>query len=742
MKLTLPRRLVRNSIALATILAFMVAAALLVWAARPWLVTSPAAPSVLPGLMPRGAMLYIEAKNFSALLSDWNSSTEKQQWLHSANFEVFSRSRLFLRLADAQREFTAAVSIPPDMNLLSQAAGHESALALYDIGKLEFLYVSRAPSAGAMQSALWQARTKFEPRSSAGLPFFVHTDAESGRVLAFAFTGDYLLLATREDLLAASLELLAARTSTPTSAQAAAAAASAPNSSRGSAPPASVPAAKVPSLVDENWYKEAVSAAGAPGALRMVLNMTTISAAPHFRSYWIQSNVKEMQQYSAAVSDLYRSRDAYREERVLIYKPIEPTVTSASNVAALAASAAAAKSAPSGTPTPPITLQVAPGRPAPVTFATATSPASSNVASSKSAAVPSAPSPEDEQAVAALLRLVPSEAVVYRAFAAPGTDAALALLETKTLSPRLSQARPSKLAPTVYLSGGTVGSSADLETRIDQPPIVRAVSADGLDALRASLDAAKIRAALSFESTSDDPSASFVEIHSAVVLAAASDWDAGSLRASLARAVGESTTLRQLGAAWRSAGKSPNDYLELDGLVPLRAAVRGNLLLLSTDAPSIVSVLSRLNNPVSAAPAVYAAGFRHAAARPGFLRVTSALDLAGDFSSAPDAASATNESDENGGNDENQDPADADAAEASPAFAGLQTSASSAQFSLSPVSYPAYAPNDSADPNREPAFFSSNLASLSRVLSRLDSESIVIRRSGDKTFETIIYHWK
>ena len=113
------------------------------------------------GYVPAGALLYLQAKDFSSLLSDWNASPQKQAWLASSNYEVFSRSRLLLRLRDAGRQFATAAGLPPDMNFLTQVAGGQSALALYDIGKLQFLYVTRSPSATAMQSQLWQTRARF-----------------------------------------------------------------------------------------------------------------------------------------------------------------------------------------------------------------------------------------------------------------------------------------------------------------------------------------------------------------------------------------------------------------------------------------------------------------------------------------------------------------------------------------------------------------------------------------------------
>src|SRR5579884_53920 len=106
----------------------------------------PAPTHPLDQITPEGALLYIEAKDFSALLKDWNGSSERAQWLKSDDYRVFSNSRLFLRLGQASDQFAAAAGLPPSMQFLQQAAGGESALALYDIGELQFLYVTRLSS--------------------------------------------------------------------------------------------------------------------------------------------------------------------------------------------------------------------------------------------------------------------------------------------------------------------------------------------------------------------------------------------------------------------------------------------------------------------------------------------------------------------------------------------------------------------------------------------------------------------
>jgi hypothetical protein len=241
----------------------------------------------LPSLLPEGALMSIEARDFGSLLHDWKTSEEKRAWLTSDNHAAFSNSRLFERLSKAQDEFTAAAGLPADESLLDKVAGKQSCLGLYDIGNLEFVYVTRLEQQAIENSPLWQTRGKFEQRSEAGTAFYVHKDAQSSRVAAFASRDGWLILGTREDLVAGVLDRLAGKASQ--------------------------------NLAGESWFVEAVKQAkGERGDLRMVLNLEKIVPTPYFRSYWVQQNVTEMKQYSSAVSDLYRSSQSYREERVLV----------------------------------------------------------------------------------------------------------------------------------------------------------------------------------------------------------------------------------------------------------------------------------------------------------------------------------------------------------------------------------------------------------------------------------------
>ena len=268
-------------------LVLLLMAASLVW------VFAQVAPANRPmaSFFPPGPALYLEAKNFRGLMNEWNGSPEKTAWVASDNFQVFSRSTLFLKLQTAQTEFAIAAGVPPDMAFLQNVAGAESALAIYDIGELQFLYVARMPSARVLESSLWKVRGSYQPRKSSGLDYYVRTAKGSKRVAAFASAQNYLLLATREDLLAGALSLLAAQG---------------------------------PSIAAEPWYAQPVQAAKEAGDLRLVLNMPRLMQSPYMRSYWIQRNASELKQYGSAISDATRSATEIREDRTLFRLTEEP----------------------------------------------------------------------------------------------------------------------------------------------------------------------------------------------------------------------------------------------------------------------------------------------------------------------------------------------------------------------------------------------------------------------------------
>ena len=260
----------------------------------------------LATLMPSGALLYLEAPDFGRILRDWNSSQTKAGWLASQNYAAFSRSNLFTKLHDVYSEYGNAAGFTPDLPRLIEIAGSESALALYGIRDVEFLYITRMSQTNLAKSQLWTVRDKFQQRQAAGVDFFLRTDPASKRTVAFAFAKDYLFLATRDDLIAQSLELLAGTSN--------------------------------PSIASDPWYRDSVAAASGsnPRELRLVMNLDSLVKSTYFGSYWIQRNTSELRQYSAGLADVGRSGGDLVENRVFLHTPDTPA-NSSSDVASLLA---------------------------------------------------------------------------------------------------------------------------------------------------------------------------------------------------------------------------------------------------------------------------------------------------------------------------------------------------------------------------------------------------------------------
>ena len=483
-----------------------------------WALAQPG-PQPLATLFPTGALVYLEAKDFGSMLADWNGSAEKNAWLQSASYGEFSRSRLFLRLGEAQTEFAAAAGVPPDYALAGAVAGGNSALAMYHIGNVEFLYITHLASARAMNTVLWKARGNYQTRRAGGVEYYVKEDAGSHRVAAFGYAGNVLMIATKEDLIAGALERLAA-------------------TGRGS-------------VATEKWFTDSTQAAPAgSNDLRLVYNMERLAETPHFRSYWVQRNSRALAEFSSGLADLERERGEVRERRVLIR-----------GTAAAAA---------------------------------------------------------DEAATGALLAAVPDDAGFYRAWAHPEAESARRLIQEKIFSAGGTPGVQSRQAPVVAMTA-EAGAEQDLETRIDEAPLVEDRDALAFGALRERLAAMPIDGMLQVESTRAGDV--FVGTEAAIVVLARSAWDANAMRTALAQAAG---------TLWGSGS--------IGALEGITVAIDGRWLVVG-NSESLVNAIFGRRNRAAVAGAAYAAGWRHGRELGNFERMTRLIDFP-QIPAAGDAAGA------------------------------------------------------------------------------------------------------
>jgi hypothetical protein len=489
----------------------------------------------LASFAPQGALLSIESPDFKALLKSWSSSQEEQRWLKSDNYTSFSNSRLFSRLGEAQDQFATTAGVPPDAQFLQQVAGSQSLFAWYDIGNLEFLYITRMPSGEAAKTPLLQLRDKFEERKAGDASFFVRTEGDPAHTVAFAVHGDYLLLATREDLIANALQLM----QQPVDA----------------------------TLLHEHWYAEAAAAAKEqPGNLRMALNMTKIVPSPYFRSYWIQQNITELKQYSAALSDLYLTPESFREERVLI----------ASNPDKEAVSADLA----------PV-LGYLPR----------------NIGVYRAQAQPT---------TAAILHQFEDK-----------------LLSRSTSDYRDTHIAPVADLSTP-IAGDTSNFEERIdETSVVVQPRAASLS-QLHDLLAAAHSEAMLAFSSASQPKTQGSETVFSPVHTAVVLASSAGWNQLAWQQSLSAALAPRLTIGKAGLAWQEHHHDNVSWVELSGIHGLVLAIQGNVCVVASDEATLLLLLEASHHAVSVPKkATLVAGFDHRSEREGFVRLTHLLDGSG-----------------------------------------------------------------------------------------------------------------
>ena len=540
-----------------------------------WLGAQALAPSKAPAeIVPPGALFYVEARNFGGIVAAWDASPEKKDWLASANYQAFQRSHLLTRLMEARKGFTEAAGVSEEAPLLNGLAGGESAIAFYNIGKLEFLYTTRISAARFADSAISKVKQKFQPRKAGGHDYFVL--AKGGNTIAFALLEDRLLLATREDLVATSLRLLANE--------------------------------KLGNLQQEPWFREAISKAPAVNSpdVRFVANMEELGKSSQFRSYWIHRNITELRQFTSAVADLRWEPTGMREDRVFLRRE------------------------------------------------------QSQAASA-------------ESAVADLMRYASPSAGFYQATAKPAAgEISAALAEHLFGHPRMLEGVSRSIHAPDAPAGPPLLGEDDYETRVDVPQTV-----DDAGDPFAALHTLATNADAFLQTGSARTTALLPSIETALVLHGVAAWKAADVK----RALGQVA-----GAVWSAAPGSlewndRNSYSELNSLTPLRFAIDGNALLLSTSPEWLTRVLAG-RRTAPGTPATYAASFRNAQEAPVFTRMMRLMD----FPSIP----------------QGQPPGTA----------------------------------------REPLFFSENIASLAASLSRLDSTTITTHDTGALVSESLVYRKK
>jgi hypothetical protein len=288
-----------------------------------------------------------------------------------------------------------------------------------------------------------------------------------------------------------------------------------------------------------------------------------------------------------------------------------------------------------------------------------------------------------------LLGLAPEDAVYASAQASPSADDVLAALRDDVLEPQPRHAGTDTSAP-MAAQAEIGGRASDLEQRIDVAPVL-VKETDAYAGLRGLLESANPTGVLEVYRTESSPKQMFVGIEHGMVVQSASTWNEATAGDAVSATLRRGVTASQLGIGWTSRSGKGGNVSVLDGSIPLVMAVRGDRLYVASNEALINAMLSREAGAGAAQGEgiTYEAEFHHTAREQQvFRKIAARLDAAGHGAATSQAA----------------------AAEAS------------------------------AD-GQAPAFFSGNIASLSRMWSRMVREKVTEKDTGPVVLQTVVYEW-
>src|SRR5215470_14186162 len=226
----------------------------------------------LAAVMPRGAMVYLQARDLSALMKHWTSSPVRSGFYKSPSLSAFSKSRIYIKLQDRKSDFETALGFGLDEERLTELAGGASAVSIYDIGKLEIVFVTEVSRARAIATTLFKQIPQFQERSAGGTAYYVHeVTTDGGRLnqqFCFAYAGGKLIITTTEGLMIRALG----------------------NTKAGSAD----------SLLSDVIATSEQARGFASHDVTMWLDQARLNKNRNFNSYWIHHNISEQRKNSLA----------------------------------------------------------------------------------------------------------------------------------------------------------------------------------------------------------------------------------------------------------------------------------------------------------------------------------------------------------------------------------------------------------------------------------------------------------
>ena len=238
--------------------------------------------------LPRGALVYAQFADLPALIKQWDQSRLKQQYLDSTNYKQFQHRHLALKLVERWEEFNRALGFPLDTTTISGAADSGAAIAIYEIGRLDLVFIAPMSEEKVAATKFFKGKGQVEETELPdGTIYYRHElDADRGRqkqALVFAALKGRFILATSEPLLLRAITNINGKS-------------------------------QKDSLSDDPAFKT-LSAIVSPHFVTVWVDQAKLNDDYYFKHYWLMQNVDQLKKIRAGMFDLELQDGRWIERR-------------------------------------------------------------------------------------------------------------------------------------------------------------------------------------------------------------------------------------------------------------------------------------------------------------------------------------------------------------------------------------------------------------------------------------------
>src|SRR6266436_4045448 len=237
---------------------------------------------------PRGPLVYAQFHDLPAMIKQWDASRLKEQYLNSTNYSEFQHRHLALRMIGRLEEFSNTLGFKLDTAAISGGADSGAAVAVYDIGHLNVVFIAPISDEKAAASKFFQSKQQFdEVKLSDGTTYYRRdVEGKSGRnkqSLVFATVKGRFILASEEELLLRTISNINGRTAKD-------------------------------SLSDDPAFST-LSAVVTPHFATIWVDQAKLNTDRYFRRYWLMQNVNQLNGIRACIFDLEQQDTKWIERR-------------------------------------------------------------------------------------------------------------------------------------------------------------------------------------------------------------------------------------------------------------------------------------------------------------------------------------------------------------------------------------------------------------------------------------------